>query len=61
VIDSAATKRFDFVPYYPGLDGHCNPVGLYSWNAHAYDFAKRLIEVAAEINTGIPFKGVEGL
>src|SRR5712692_442680 len=43
VIDSAATKPFGFMPFYPGpgLGGHCIPVDPYylSWKAREYDFA----------------------
>ncbi|MFZ3379000.1 MAG: nucleotide sugar dehydrogenase, partial [Candidatus Acidiferrales bacterium] len=58
VIDSAATKPFGFMPFYPGpgLGGHCIPVDPYylSWKAREYDFATRFIELAGEINTAMP-------
>ena len=45
VIDSAATKPFGFMPFYPGpgLGGHCIPVDPYylSWKAREFDFATR--------------------
>ena len=59
VIDSAATKPFGFMPFYPGpgLGGHCIPVDPYylSWKAREYDFATRFIELAGEINTAMPY------
>src|ERR1700735_790894 len=59
VIDSAATKPFGFMPFYPGpgLGGHCIPVDPYylSWKAREFDFATRFIELAGEINTNMPY------
>ena len=59
VIDSAATKPFGFMPFYPGpgLGGHCIPVDPFylSWKAREYDFATRFIELAGEINTSMPY------
>jgi UDP-N-acetyl-D-glucosamine dehydrogenase len=59
IIDSAATKPFGFMPFYPGpgLGGHCIPVDPYylSWKAREYDFATRFIELAGEINTAMPY------
>jgi len=59
VIDSAATKPFGFMPFYPGpgLGGHCIPVDPYylSWKAREFDFAARFIELAGEINTEMPY------
>jgi UDP-N-acetyl-D-glucosamine dehydrogenase len=59
VIESAATKPFGFMPFYPGpgLGGHCIPVDPYylSWKAREYDFATRFIELAGEINTAMPY------
>jgi len=59
VIDSAATKPFGFMPFYPGpgLGGHCIPVDPFylSWKAREYDFATRFIELAGEINTAMPY------
>jgi UDP-N-acetyl-D-glucosamine dehydrogenase len=58
IIDSAATKPFGFMPFYPGpgLGGHCIPVDPYylSWKAREYDFATRFIDLAGEINTEMP-------
>src|SRR5271163_1642426 len=65
VIDSAETKPFGFMPFYPGqgLGGHCIPVDPYylSWKAREYDFATRFIELAGEINTAMPYHVVDAL
>ena len=65
VIDSAATKPFGFMPFYPGpgLGGHCIPVDPYylSWKAREYDFSTRFIELAGEINTEMPYHVVNSV
>ena len=65
VIDSAATKPFGFMPFYPGpgLGGHCIPVDPYylSWKAREYDFVTRFIELAGEINTEMPYHVVNAV
>jgi UDP-N-acetyl-D-glucosamine dehydrogenase len=65
VIDSAATKPFGFMPFYPGpgLGGHCIPVDPYylSWKAREYDFSTRFIELAGEINTEMPYHVVSAV
>lgn len=65
IIDSAATKPFGFMPFYPGpgLGGHCIPVDPYylSWKAREYDFATRFIELAGEVNTAMPYHVIESL
>src|SRR5271154_942793 len=65
IIDSAATKPFGFMPFYPGpgLGGHCIPVDPYylSWKAREYDFSTRFIELAGEINTEMPYNVVDAL
>jgi UDP-N-acetyl-D-glucosamine dehydrogenase len=65
IIDSAATKPFGFMPFYPGpgLGGHCIPVDPYylSWKAREYDFATRFIELAGEVNTAMPYHVVDAL
>ena len=69
VITAAATKPFGFMPFYPGpgVGGHCIPVDPYylSWKAREYDFYTKFIELAAEVNQGMPFytvgKVVDGL
>lgn len=58
VIRAAATKPFGFMPYYPGpgLGGHCIPIDPFylSWKAREYDLHPRFIELAGEINAGMP-------
>jgi UDP-N-acetyl-D-glucosamine dehydrogenase len=58
VIEASATKPFGFMPFYPGpgLGGHCIPIDPFylSWKAKEYDFNTRFIELAGEINTGMP-------
>jgi UDP-N-acetyl-D-glucosamine dehydrogenase len=65
VIDSAATKPFGFMPFYPGpgLGGHCIPVDPFylSWKAKEYDFPARFIELAGEINTAMPYHVVSAV
>lgn len=58
VIAAASTKPFGFQPFYPGpgLGGHCIPIDPFylTWIARQHDFATRFIELAGEINTGMP-------
>jgi UDP-N-acetyl-D-glucosamine dehydrogenase len=58
VIRAASTKPFGFQPFYPGpgLGGHCIPIDPFylTWIARRYDFVTRFIELAGEINTGMP-------
>jgi len=58
VIDAAATKPFGFVPYYPGpgLGGHCIPIDPFylTWKAREFGVHTRFIELAGEINHGMP-------
>ncbi|HKS82979.1 MAG TPA: nucleotide sugar dehydrogenase [Candidatus Acidoferrales bacterium] len=65
IIDSAASKPFGFMPFYPGpgLGGHCIPVDPYylSWKAREFDFSTRFIELAGEINTAMPYHVVESV
>ena len=64
VIAAASTKPFGFQPFYPGpgLGGHCIPIDPFylSWKAKEYDFHTRFIELAGEINLGMPYH-VRGL
>jgi UDP-N-acetyl-D-glucosamine dehydrogenase len=59
VIDSASTKPFGYMPFYPGpgVGGHCIPLDPYylSSKAREYDFHTRFIELAAEINERMPY------
>ncbi len=58
VIDAAATKPFGFMKFTPGpgLGGHCIPIDpLYlSWKLKSLKYTARFIELASEINTGMP-------
>jgi UDP-N-acetyl-D-glucosamine dehydrogenase len=59
VIEAASTKPFGFMPFYPGpgVGGHCVPVDPYYlfWKSREYDFYPRFIELAAELNQGMPY------
>jgi UDP-N-acetyl-D-glucosamine dehydrogenase len=63
VIEAAKTKPFGFMPFYPGagVGGHCIPVDPYylSWKAREYDFFTRFIELAADVNQGMPYHVVK--
>ncbi len=65
VIDAAATKPFGFMPFRPGpgLGGHCIPIDPFylTWKAHEVGVHSRFIELAGEINTGMPRWVVERL
>ena len=58
VIDAAKTKPFGFQAFYPGpgLGGHCIPIDPFylSWVARRHGMPTRFIELAGEINTGMP-------
>jgi UDP-N-acetyl-D-glucosamine dehydrogenase len=58
VVDAAKTKPFGFMPFYPGpgLGGHCIPIDPFylTWKAREYGVHTRFIELAGEINTGMP-------
>jgi UDP-N-acetyl-D-glucosamine dehydrogenase len=58
VIDAAKTKPFGFQAFYPGpgLGGHCIPIDPFylTWVARQYGMSTRFIELAGEINTGMP-------
>jgi len=65
VIAAASTKPFGFQPFYPGpgLGGHCIPVDPFylSWKAKEWDFRTRFIELAGEINVGMPYHVVSSV
>ncbi len=65
VIDAAATKNFGFMAFYPGpgVGGHCIPLDPYylSWKSKEYDIHTRFIELAGEINEGMPYYVVNKL
>ena len=54
----AATKPFGFMKFTPGpgLGGHCIPIDpLYlSWKLRSLNYTARFIELASEINHGMP-------
>jgi UDP-N-acetyl-D-glucosamine dehydrogenase len=58
VIDSAASKPFGFMPFYPGpgLGGHCIPIDpLYlSWKLKTLKYNARFIQLADEVNSSMP-------
>jgi UDP-N-acetyl-D-glucosamine dehydrogenase len=58
VIEAAKTKPFGFQPFYPGpgLGGHCIPIDPFylTWKAREYGVATRFIELAGEVNAGMP-------
>ena len=58
VIAAASTKPFGFMPFYPGpgLGGHCIPLDPFylTWKAAEHGTWARFIELAGEINTGMP-------
>ncbi len=58
VIEAAKTKPFGFQPFFPGpgLGGHCIPLDPFylTWKAAEYGVWTRFIELAGEVNTGMP-------
>ncbi|MFC4292486.1 nucleotide sugar dehydrogenase [Sphingorhabdus arenilitoris] len=58
VIAAAATKPFGFQAYYPGpgIGGHCIPIDPFylTWKAREFGVHTRFIELAGEINAGMP-------
>ncbi len=64
VIDAASTKPFGFMPFYPGpgLGGHCIPIDpfYFSWKARQFGMEARFIELAGQVNGGMP-RHVAGL
>jgi len=64
VLEAAATKPFGFgrkenktfCTPGPGLGGHCIPIDPFylTWKARAFGCTTRFIELAGEINTGMP-------
>lgn len=65
VIDSASTKPFGYMTFYPGpgIGGHCIPLDPHylANKAREYDFHTRFIELAAEINENMPYHVVSRL
>jgi UDP-N-acetyl-D-glucosamine dehydrogenase len=58
IINAAATKPFGYTPFYPGpgIGGHCIPIDPFylTWKARGYGVHTRFIELAGEINAGMP-------
>ena len=58
VIEAAKTKPFGFKAFYPGpgLGGHCIPIDPFylTWKAKEYGVNTKFIELAGEINRGMP-------
>ncbi|MCX6639788.1 MAG: nucleotide sugar dehydrogenase [bacterium] len=58
VIDAAASKPFGFMPFYPGpgLGGHCIPIdpSYLSWKLRTLNYRTRFIDLAVDINRGMP-------
>ena len=58
VVNAAKTKPFGFMPFYPGpgLGGHCIPIDPFylSWKARQAGFEARFIELAGQVNSGMP-------
>lgn len=58
VVEAAGTKPFGMLTFWPGpgVGGHCIPIDPFylTWKAKEYGFHTRFIELAGEINTGMP-------
>jgi UDP-N-acetyl-D-glucosamine dehydrogenase len=58
VIQAASTKPFGFQAFYPGpgVGGHCIPVDPFylNWKAQQFGFQAKFIELAGEVNEGMP-------
>lgn len=58
VVKAASTKPFGFQAFYPGpgLGGHCIPIDPFylTWKAREVNLPTRFIELAGEINVGMP-------
>lgn len=58
VINAARTKPFGFQAFYPGpgLGGHCIPIDPFylTWLARRQGMSTRFIELAGEVNAGMP-------
>ena len=63
VINAARTKPFGFQAFYPGpgLGGHCIPIDPFylTWKARQFGMPTQFIELAGQINTGMPEYVVE--
>ncbi len=58
VIEAAHSKPFGFMPFYPGpgLGGHCLPIDPHylAWKLKLLNYNARFIQLAEEINFGMP-------
>ncbi len=58
VLDAAETKPFGFMRFNPGpgLGGHCIPLDPFylTWKAREHKLSTRFIELAGEVNVGMP-------
>jgi UDP-N-acetyl-D-glucosamine dehydrogenase len=58
IIEAAATKPYGFMKFTPGpgVGGHCIPLDPHylSWKLRTLDYNARFIQLASEINTGMP-------
>ncbi|MET0390419.1 MAG: nucleotide sugar dehydrogenase [Polyangiales bacterium] len=65
VLEAAATKPFGFMRFSPGpgWGGHCIPLDPFylSWKARAHGVDTKFIELAGEINRGMPLYVIERL
>jgi UDP-N-acetyl-D-glucosamine dehydrogenase len=65
VVDAAKTKPFGFMPFYPGpgVGGHCIPIDPFylTWKAREYNLDTKFIELAGQINRGMPYYVVNRL
>jgi UDP-N-acetyl-D-glucosamine dehydrogenase len=63
VVDAASTKPYGFMRFEPGpgMGGHCLPVDPFylAWRAREFDFQAEFIELAGEVNQGMPYFCVE--
>lgn len=65
VLEAAGTKPFGIQIFHPGpgVGGHCIPLDPFylAWKAREYDFPTRFIELAGQINVGMPYFVVDKL
>jgi UDP-N-acetyl-D-glucosamine dehydrogenase len=65
VIEAAKSKPFGFMAFYPGagVGGHCIPIDPYylTWKAREFNVDTRFIELAGQINRGMPYYVVNRL
>ena len=58
VIEAAKTKPYGYTPFYPGpgVGGHCIPIDpqYLAWKMKQLDFDTQFIDLASEINFGMP-------